>query len=80
MTRNHFTRPAPGVEKNHDARARKLRRLQLIAEGLRSAAAACPNDAELQSRLSSAGTACQQLVAHLQRQEQDRCAEVTSHG
>lgn len=69
MTRTILPGPAPEVEINQEARARKLHRLATIAEGLRSAAAASPADAALQSRLSVAGTACQQLVAHLRRED-----------
>lgn len=53
---------------NQEQRARKLLRLATIAQGLSSAAAASPNDPELQSRLSAAGIACQQLVAYLRRE------------
>jgi hypothetical protein len=59
----------PVVDRNQEARARRLKRLALIAEGLRSAAALSPNDPELQARVNAAGTACQQLVAYLRRQE-----------
>lgn len=61
-----FLRSVPTTEA--EDRARKLARLEMLANHLASVAALSPNDPELRARVNTAGTACQQLVAFLRRQ------------
>ena len=57
--------PDPGAED----RARKLARLEMLANHLRSAAADCPaGDAELKASIAAAATAAMQLASYLKRQ------------
>lgn len=64
-----LSKPVP-TQSEAEARARKLARLEALANHLRSAAADCPaGDAELKASIAAAATAAMQLASYLKRQE-----------